>query len=138
MPGKGIDITTVRAGSVVDATGFWWILHGMSSDSASIETLAGSSNIFRPQDTVLYKLFSLYILLAGVGFLVLTHYVPALTEAGLIWGVLGSPLATLLVIGIQIFRRPRCSPLAFCAVLAGILGIGFASLIFVGGIISAA
>lgn len=110
----------------------------MSSESASIETPAGSSNVFRPQDTVLYKLFSLYILLAGAGFLVLTHYVPGLTEVGLMWGVIGSPLAALFVIGIQIFRRPRCSPLAFCAVLAGILGFGFASLILVGDIISAA
>jgi hypothetical protein len=87
--------------------------------------------MFRPQDRVLYAGIGAYSLVVLV-VMGASYGSFAFIDAGKAFGLYIPVLLILSLIGIQICRKPRFSPVAFVASMLAVLIVAFIALMFAG------
>lgn len=98
---------------------------------ADLKHGSDQSAYFRPQDRVLYTIIAGYILLL-ILIMTLSHGSFAFIDVGKAFGIFIPVLLVVLLILIQIARRPRFSPVAFILAILAILSSGYIALMLAG------
>jgi len=80
--------------------------------------------MFRSRDPLLYASFACYAV-ATVALLALSY---GSISGYIALGTVVPGIAVVALIVFQVSARPRCSPLAFCLVFAGLLTVAFVAL----------
>lgn len=93
---------------------------------------AGSTFMtFRPRDRALYIAFVVYLVFV-FGIMTLLYGSFRFIDAGFAFGTFIPAFALLFLIAFQLSARPRCSPVAFCLVFAGLLVSAFFAIAIAG------